>query len=414
MRSARPTARGVWLLCVAVLTYAAARTLGTWELYFLAVAFAAALVVCWVLVAASAGRVEVTRTVQPAQPVAGDPLTVTLRVTNGSLLPGLQVSLDGAAGPLAAPQRPLDVETLGPHGQRLVVSGPWPARRGVHHLPAMTVVAEDPLGLVRARRRAGEPLALTVPPRLAQLASWEVASGAGVRGAARGRRAPVAGATEFRGIRPHSPGEPLNRVDWKATARTGSLMLREFEDAGDGDVAVLFNGPSRTATDGRPDEVFELGVQAAGSIADAALRGGRGVTLLVAAEGWRPLRLAPSAAGRRRLLALLAGLPPGGLLQLGPSLRALVAGPRARARFRSLTLVVLAVDAALARAVAALRDEGLAVCVVHVSARADGDEDRERRRALTAAGVRVVTVREGEDLGRALAASSMTRRAAAR
>ncbi len=92
MRPARPTARGVALLCVAVLAYVAARALGTWELYFLAVAFAAALGVCWVLVTASAGRVQVTRTVGPAQPVAGDGLTLTLRVKNGSPVPGLQVS----------------------------------------------------------------------------------------------------------------------------------------------------------------------------------------------------------------------------------------------------------------------------------------------------------------------------------
>ncbi len=414
MSAARPTARGVSLLCVAVLTYVAARTLGTWELYFLAVAFAAALGVCWVLVAASAGRVEVSRTVDPGTPVGGDPLTLTLHVKNGSLLPGLQVSLDGAVGTLAAPEGLLDVETLGPRGERRVVSGPWPARRGVHHLPAMTVVAEDPLGLVRARRTAGEPLTLTVPPRLAHLATWEVTAGAGTRGAGRRRRPPTVDATELRGIRPHSPGEPLNRVDWKATAKTGSLMLRELEDASDGDVAVLFNGPVRGAADGRSGDVFELGVEVAGSIADCALRGGRGVTLLVAAEGWRPLRLSPAAADRRRLLALLAGLQPGGLLQLGPSLRTLVAGPRTRARFRSLTLVVLSLDAALARAVAALRDEGLPVCVVHVCGPVETEDDGDRRRALAAAGVRVVAVRAGEDLGRALASPSAPRRALAR
>jgi uncharacterized protein (DUF58 family) len=275
----------------------------------------------------------------------------------------------------------------------------------------MSVVAEDPLGLVRARRLAGEPLTLTVPPRLAHLVSWDVTAGSGTRGAGRRRRPPTVDATEFRGIRPHSPGEPLNRVDWKATAKTGGLMLRELEDAGDGDVAVLFNGPVRTGPDGRPDERFELGVEAAGSIADCALRAGRGVTLLVAGEGWRPLRLLPSAADRRRLLVLLAGLQPGGLLQLGPSLRALVAGPRARARLRSLTLVVLSVDAALVRAVAALRDEGLPVGVVQVCGPAATELDDGLRRALAAAGARVVAVHAGEDLSRALASPAALRRA---
>ena len=44
---ARPTARGTALLAVAVGAYLAARIVGTWELYFLAFAFLAAVGVAW-------------------------------------------------------------------------------------------------------------------------------------------------------------------------------------------------------------------------------------------------------------------------------------------------------------------------------------------------------------------------------
>ena len=412
MRSVRPTVRGAALLAVAVLTYVAARALGTWELYFLAVALLAALCVCWVLVGTSAAHLTVTRSLLPHQPVAGDPLMLSVRVRNGSPLPGLQVTLDDPAGPLVAGAPSVDVPSLGPRAERHVVCGPWLARRGVHRLPAVLALAEDPLGLVYAKHTGGDPLVVTVPPRLVTLDSWEVAAGAGRRTLGRRRRPPTVDASEFRGIRPHSPGEPLNRVDWKATARTGDLMLREFEDAGDGDVAVLFNAPGDAGAGDRREDDLELCVQAAGSIADAALRSGRGTVLLSAAPGARPLHLTPSAADRRRLLSFLAGVTPGGLERLGPSLRTIVTGAGRRRRFRSLTLVLTALDASLPRAAAALRAEGLPLCVVLVGSAAD--TAAELRGELAAAGARVICVRTAAALGQALAAAPRRRQAVAR
>ena len=61
----RPTARGTALLAVAVATYLAARIVGTWELYFMAFAFLAAVCVCLTLVLATAPHLHVVRTVTP-------------------------------------------------------------------------------------------------------------------------------------------------------------------------------------------------------------------------------------------------------------------------------------------------------------------------------------------------------------
>jgi uncharacterized protein (DUF58 family) len=416
VRTARPTARGLALLAVALITYVTARVVGTWELYFLAFAFLAAVGLCWVLVVLSVRRLQVIRTVTPQQPAAGDPLTLSFRVKNGSRLPGLQVTLVDAGGTLGGPARSIDVESLGSRAERVAASQPWPARRGIHRLAAQTVVAEDPLGLVRARRDFGDALAVTVPPRLAHLPSWDVYAGTSARTAGRRRRLPTIDASEFRGIRQHNPGEPLNRVDWKATAKTGSLMLRELEDAADGGVAVLFNGPAAHLAGELPETNFEVGIRAAGSIADCALRSGHRVTLLLPEHEWRPVRLSPDAESRRRLLTVLAAAKPGGLPQLGPSLKALVARTRKHERTRSLTLIVLSLDRPLVRAVAALREEGLPVCVVHAGGRTEaaaGDE-LDLKRGLAAAGVRYVALREDDDLGQILSAPGHGRRARAR
>ena len=147
-------------------------------------------------------------------------------------------------------------------------------------------------------------------------------------------------------------------------------MLRETEDAADSDVTILLNGVARDVA-GEPTATnFELAVQAAGSIADHALRTGRAVTLLVPEDDWRPVVLAPGATGRVRLLETLAATDPDGLSRLGPRVRELAGDGRHLRRGRLLALVVLALDVELARELIALRACGLRVAVVHVPATA--------------------------------------------
>ena len=262
----------------------------------------------------------------------------------------------------------MEVESLGGRSSRTVTSTTWPARRGVHRLPAPLAVAEDPLGLVRTRRRTGEELHLTVVPRIPELSSCAPCVDSGMRHGDGRRRLPTLDALEFRGIRPHEPGEPLNRVDWKSTAKTGSLMLREMEAATDDDLTLLLDGAAADVAGDGPDTTFEVAVQAAGAMAAYELGSGHSVTLLLPDRGWRPMRLSPDAKGLRRLLGALAETGPNGLSRLGPSLRAIVADRRPNTRSRVVTLVVLKLDAGLVNALVRLRATGLPVSIVHVVA----------------------------------------------
>jgi len=415
---ARPTGRGLGLLAAAAGAYLAARVVGTWELYLVSLAFVAALLVAWLLVAATAPKLEGARTVTPERPTAGDPLAIALRVRNGSLLPGLQLTVPDAAGDLSEGHGELQVESLGSRAQRVVSARPQPARRGVHRLPALRARAEDPLGLARADRRLGEPLELTVYPRLVHLTSCALWPGMGARPERGHRGLAVLGASEFRGVRPHNPGEPLSRIDWKATAKTGSLMLREMDDPTSGDVTLLLDASSSSVVGAAPDTNLELAVEAAGSVADLALRAGRGVNLLLPQDEWRQTRLAPGADGRGLLLDSLARVSPQRTVRLGPSLRTLLANRGRRWRTEIVTLVVLALDRELVRGVIALRREGLQVSLIHVSAAsflpaappsslrdAAGPVAAEAQGlslSLAAAGIPWLTVSRGDDLRSAL------------
>jgi uncharacterized protein (DUF58 family) len=405
----RPTARGGALLAVAGATYAAARVLGTWELYLIALAFAGMTAVAWAAVYAGSRRLRVEREAMPEGPVAGEPLTLAFRVRDGGRLPGLTMALEGATGDLGGESERVAVG--GPAAGR---TGPWPARRGVHRLPAFTAVVVDPLGLARARRPAGEPLDLTVVPRLDELRSCAPCTAAGTRHGGGPRRLPARDAWEFRGIRPHDPGEPLSRVDWKSTAKTGSLMLREMETAADDELTVLLDGSGARGPEETAEDAFETAVRAAGSMAAFALRSGHPVTLVLRERGWRPLLLTADMAGRRRLLHALAVTEPGAV-RLGPSLHA-IAGGRGHPRRGLLAVVVLRLDQELVSALGRLRNQGASVSVVHVGC-GESAEEAERDRlvaALTVAGVRYVRLERDDDVRAALEVGRARRPAAVR
>jgi uncharacterized protein (DUF58 family) len=404
---------------VALATYVAARVLGTWELYLLAVAFFAAVVVAWLLVARAGRRLAAARTLSPGQPTSGDELAVSFRVSNGSQLPGLLVTLPDATGDLSTSREAVEFASLGALQERSATSAPVAARRGVHHLPALWAEAEDPLGLVRARRRLGEPLDVTIYPRLADLSSCALLANTGThRGLSRHGLVRL-GSSEFRGIRPHYPGEPLSHIDWKATAKTGNLMRREMDDPESGDITVLLDGTALQVVGEGAQSNFELAVEAAGSVADFVLAAGRSVNLLLHDGDWRNRRLAPDVSGHRRLLDDLAAVKPSARTALSTALSQLRADGGRLARTQTLAVVALALDSELVRSLISLHRDGLQVSVALVAADSfrPGTPPRDDAGlliALTAAGVPCLTLRQGDDLRSVLSYAQAERSLAGR
>jgi uncharacterized protein (DUF58 family) len=395
---------------VAAATYLAARIVGTWELYLVSVAFLATLLVSWLLVLETGRKLTVARTLRPVQPTAGDDLVVSFHVTNGSQLPGLQVTLPDATGDLSAQRQTIELASLGPLQERTATTAPQPATRGVHHLPALWAEAADPLGLSHGRRRLGDHLEVTVYPRLVGLRSCALFADMGARRDLGRRDLVRLGTSEFRGIRPHYPGEPLSHIDWKATAKTGILMLREMDDPTSGDITVLLDGTAARVVGEAPQTNFELAVQAAGSVADFILGAGRGVNLLLHDSRWRQLHLSPDFDGRRELLDVLAEATPDARAPLSASLQRLRSNGGRLARTQILTLVALSLDRELVRSLIALHREGQRVSVIHVAAGSfvpgaagtPAGESPGLLVSLAAAGVLCLTLERGADLHSAL------------
>jgi uncharacterized protein (DUF58 family) len=303
----------------------------------------------------------------------------------------------------------LEVEALAPR-ETAIHEVPVPGlRRGVYALPAPRLETIDPLGLARRRRRAGDETALTVYPWIAKLDSCVFFSGRG-RGQDPRTRAALAHASfDLRGVRPHQPGEPLSRIDWKSTAKTGTLMLRETEEHTRSAVVLVLDGtePAQVGTPG--DDTFELSVSVLGSIGAFLLREGLAVRLLMHATHPEEESLEPGERGIRRLLATLAHAAPGGDQPVSSSLRAFrstIAGGI------SVVLATSSLDRSLFVALTSLADHGTPAYLLHVDTAGFREEHEfiatEKRRLLLeleSRGVPSLTITPQQDLGTVLAAT---------
>jgi uncharacterized protein (DUF58 family) len=364
---ARPTLRGYALLALALMTYLAGRIVGTWELYLFGFAFFLAFVVSWLSVLATGRRIQAERTIFPDRPVAGDEPELMVTLKNSSILPGPELLLRNPLGSLCPGDLEAEVDSLAPRGSTVLKSRTGKVNRGVHVLPRAEAIAEDHLGLVKATHRVSEPLIVTVLPRIVNLESCALYPDIGLKhdwSGTRGLR--TFGASEFRGVRPHQPGEPLSHIDWKATAKTGNLMIREMEEPAGADVTLLLDGTADQIRGEFPDNNFELAVRVAGSVADFVLRANRGVSLLCHERSWRQLRLTADGSGRRALLQALAEAQPSANAPLANALRRLRSDGAQVLQAQSITVISISLDRHLVRNLLQLRENGARLAFVYV------------------------------------------------
>lgn len=401
------TRRGLGLLLLAGGTYFAARVLGTHELYVVAYALVALVVVAQLMVSVAGAGLRVRRRVVPSPPSAGATATIEVGVKNTVPAPAapavIRMDLSESAGATLT----LQTGTLGPRRDVVYTSEVPGFRRGVYALPAPRMELVDQLGIARRRRTVGDETALTVLPHIAPLESCVFFSGRG-RGQDPRTRAALAHASfDLRGVRPHQPGEPLSRIDWKSTAKTGSLMLRETEEHTRSAVVLLLDGtaPAQVGEPGK--DTFELAISALGSVGAFLLREGLAVKLLIHGTHPEEDSLEPGERGIMRLLGALAQAKPSGDQPVAATLRAFRASVAAGI---SLVVATPSIDRSLLVALTSLVDRGTPAFLVHVDTGGFREEHefvtRDKRSTLlelSTRGVPSITVRPGDDLAAALA-----------
>ncbi|WP_298229742.1 DUF58 domain-containing protein [Gryllotalpicola sp.] len=222
--------------------------------------------------------------------VAGTQVDAVLRVANASRrleLPG-RIEL-----PLGAGLVELWVPLLRPHRSH-AVSVPVPAlRRGVVDVGPVRAVRGDPLGLLRRELAWAGVQRLFVHPVTAVVPSTTTGFVHDLEGAA--TREVVVDDLAFHSVRPYAAGDTLRSIHWKSTAKTGSLMVRQFEESRRSRLGVVLALREDEFGDG---DGFETAVSAAGSLGLRAIRDGRDLAVIApgARRGIRELSVVSGRA----------------------------------------------------------------------------------------------------------------------
>lgn len=215
-------------------------------------------------------------------------------------------------------------------------------RRAVLTLGPVRSVRQDPLGLLRRQVDWTRPEEIYVHPRTVRLANDSTGLLRDLEGL------PTSEISNddvaFHALRGYEPGDDLRHVHWRSTARTGQLMIRQFEETRRSQLVILV---STSPADYADADELELGISIAASLAVSAVMDGKEVAvvssdatvpagpaprMLDAFSAWEASASSEPFADRARVIA--ADLP-------GASVVALVTGsvtPPAQLRLAALRL----------------------------------------------------------------------------
>ncbi len=262
------TARGWAVLLVSLLAFGA----GEWFGFALVRALGAAglgTVLAAAILTSRRVRVEVTRSVHPERVTRGEPALARLTATSrGRRQPGFFAT--DRAGRFT---RTVRIPPSLPEVSRTLSYELPTSVRGRQEVGPLRLHRGDPLGLVRTGLPAGDTATLWVHPRRYRAK----APAAGYprhhhEGVVSDRT--LRGSAELLEVRPYQPGDEVRYLHWKATARTGQLMVRDCADPEQPRFTLLLD----TRRGVFSPEVFEEAVDLAASLLVAAGRHVRLVT----------------------------------------------------------------------------------------------------------------------------------------
>ena len=273
----------------------------------------------------------------PGSLALGVQTEVRLRVANAA---GMGVRMD------LHDHHPASFESNGLPRRLRLERGQWtevtyhvrPVARGETEFAPAQVRLHSPLGLWLVSRRAGAASTVRVYPNFRALAKYTLLatdnrlSQIGVLQVRRRGEG-----MEFHQLREYRQGDAQRAIDWKATARTGRLTSREYEEEKDQRVLLVIDCGRRMAS--KDDELshFDHALNAALLVAHVALRQGDAVGMMTMAGVSRYCEPRKSVAAVNAILNQVYDIEP--TLQI-PDYHLAAQDVMRQVRRRSLVIVV--------------------------------------------------------------------------
>src|SRR3954453_16239886 len=339
----------------------------------------------------------------------GDKLRVTYTLRNTGRLPkpGLEVH-NPTTLPGGLPGRAL---SLRGHEERSWLVRTGLERRGHYRIEPLQIRTGDPFGFFEASAGVGQGVTLVVYPKVEALPLWKLPP-ASIEGAHAQPERTLQTTPLATSVRPYAPGDSMNRIHWRTTARTGEIQVKEFDLEQTADAWIFLDLDASTELGSGEDSTTEVAVRVAGAVTDKAPGENRAVGPPVNGPRMAVLPADRGARQRLKILQLLAAVEADGRT---PIAEALVTGVNRLRRGMTAIVVTSSQDASFVRPLATLRTRGIGTVVVlldqaafepetdGVAAEAQRQRTRAVRHALSEFEIPTYVVKPGQDLAQALA-----------
>ncbi len=222
-----------------------------------------------------------------------------------------------------------------PNGRHVAVYHVTPHTRGDFHFEDVYLKLHGRLGLVQRQLRIPVPSHVKVYPNLNDTAKFNLMAKRGRLQQAGIRQARLQGAgREFESLRDYLPDDEMRRVDWKATARRGKLVARQYEVEKSQNILLVLDVGRTMLSKIDGIEKLDYAINAALLLAYVASLAEDKVGLLVFSDTVQTFL--PPKRGRGQVYAILDALYNAKASLAEPDYRAALAYLQARWRKRSL------------------------------------------------------------------------------
>ena len=334
-------------------------------------------------------------------------VTYTLRNTGRLIKPWLEVH-NPTTLPGGLPGRALSLR--GRQERSWLVRTPL-VRRGHFRIEPLQIRTGDPFGFFEASASVGQGITLVVYPRIDALPMWRLPP-ASIEGAHAQPERTLQTTPLATTVRPYAPGDSMNRIHWRTTARTGEIQVKEFDLEQTADAWIFMDLDAANEAGHGDDSTTEVAVRAAASISDKALGENRAVGLTVSAHRMTVVPADRGARQRLKIMQLLAAVEADGRTTLS---EALVTGVNRLRRGMTAIVITSSQDASFVRPLATLRTRGINAVVVlldpaqfepetdEAALEAQKQRTRAVRHALSEFEIPTYVIRPGQELAEALA-----------
>lgn len=311
------TKKGQLMVALCTILFIAAIVSNIPQVYVLFLFFFSLLILAYILFPSDPRGLTATRYLSDSHAFEGEPVDITLAVTNNrptkffleiwDVFPAILKKKEG---------HDYVVTRLGKNQRLECMYSVECYKRGIYSIGPVKIRTTDPFGFFVQEDKIPIFSDLTVYPHLANIDGLPLKT---TRSFVKigAMSSPARGDVgEFRSIREYRQGDDLKYVHWKSSARIGELVVKEFERVTSTDIMIFLDMEElRDVGIGR-ETTFEYGVRIAASVSDYALKKGNNVGLIAHGQKRGVISLNRGEQQFIRILNFLAGCEADGELPI--------------------------------------------------------------------------------------------------